>query len=56
MPEVTPKMPPLVSIGVPIFNEAAHLAMTLDSLLTQDYRNIEIVICWLDEFDQRIAW
>ncbi len=45
MPEVTPKMPPLVSIGVPIFNEAAHLAMTLDSLLTQDYRNIEIVIC-----------
>ena len=45
MPEATPKMPPLVTIGVPVFNEAAHLAMTLDSLLTQDYRNLEIVIC-----------
>lgn len=35
----------MVSIGVPIFNEAGHLAMTLDSLLAQDYPNIEIVIC-----------
>jgi len=45
MPEAIPQTSPLVSIGVPVFNEAAHLAMTLDSLLAQDYSNIEIVIC-----------
>ena len=44
MPEVTPKTPPLVSIGVPIFNEAAHLAATIESLLAQDYPNIEIIV------------
>lgn len=35
---------PLVSIGVPIYNEAKHLAEALDSLLAQDYENIEIMI------------
>lgn len=45
MPEAAPPTQPLVSIGVPIFNEATHLAMTLDSLLAQDYPNLEIVIC-----------
>ena len=35
---------PLVSIGVPIFNEEKHLAEVLDSLLAQDYENIEIMI------------
>jgi glycosyltransferase involved in cell wall biosynthesis len=45
IPEATRQTPPLVSIGVPIFNEAAYLAMTLDSLSAQDYPNIEIVIC-----------
>lgn len=45
MPEATSQAMRLVSIGVPIFNEAMHLAMTLDSLLAQDYPNIEIVIC-----------
>jgi glycosyltransferase involved in cell wall biosynthesis len=36
---------PLVSVGVPVYNEERHLAATLDSLLAQDYRNIEVVIC-----------
>lgn len=35
---------PLVSIGVPIHNEAQYLSETLDSLLGQDYENIEVVI------------
>ncbi len=35
---------PLVSIGVPVYNEQEHLAQALDSLLAQDYENIEIII------------
>lgn len=45
MPEATPQDTLLVSIGVPVFNEATYLAMTLDCLLAQDYPNLEIVIC-----------
>ena len=46
---MTPVVPaaegrPLVSIGVPIYNEEKHLAEVLDSLLAQDYENFEIVI------------
>lgn len=36
--------PPLVTIGVPVFNESRFLTQTLDSLLAQDYKNIEIII------------
>lgn len=35
---------PLVSIGVPVFNGASGLATALDSLLSQDYPNLEIII------------
>ena len=35
---------PLVSIGVPVFNGEELLARCLDSLLQQDYPNLEIVI------------
>lgn len=35
---------PLVTIGVPIYNEERYLAGSLDSLLAQDYENIEIII------------
>jgi glycosyltransferase involved in cell wall biosynthesis len=35
---------PLVSIGVPVFNGASTLARSLDSLLDQDYQNLEIII------------
>lgn len=35
---------PLVSIGIPIFNEARFLRASLDSLLAQSYQNIEIII------------
>jgi glycosyltransferase involved in cell wall biosynthesis len=36
---------PLVSIGMPIYNEAKHLAEALESLLAQDYRSFELIIC-----------
>lgn len=35
---------PLVSIGVPVFNGGTGLAGALDSLLAQDYHNLEIII------------
>jgi len=35
---------PLVSIGVPLYNEAKYLKQTLESLVAQDYPNIEIII------------
>lgn len=35
---------PLVSVGLPLYNEAQHLARTLDSILAQTYQNVEFVI------------
>lgn len=35
---------PLVSVGVPVFNEEKHLRATLDSLLRQTYPALEIVV------------
>jgi glycosyltransferase involved in cell wall biosynthesis len=37
--------PPLVSIGLPVFNEAAHLESALLSLRAQTYAYLEIVVC-----------
>jgi len=36
--------PPLVSIGMPLYNEEQYLRTSLDSLLRQDYPNLELVI------------
>src|ERR1700761_699938 len=36
-------MPSKVSIVVPAFNAADYIAETMDSLLAQDYRDLEIV-------------
>jgi len=35
---------PLVSIGMPVYNEAAFIKESLASLLAQDYQNLEIII------------
>jgi glycosyltransferase involved in cell wall biosynthesis len=36
--------PPLVSVGVPVFNGAADIATALQSVLDQSYTNIEVMI------------
>jgi glycosyltransferase involved in cell wall biosynthesis len=35
---------PLVSIGIPVFNGASDLAHALDSIIGQDYGNLEIIL------------
>lgn len=35
---------PLVSIGMPVYNGEKYLRQALDSLLTQDYENFELII------------
>ncbi len=39
-----PSSRPLVSIGVPVYNEARFIGDALASLLAQDYPNIEIIV------------
>jgi glycosyltransferase involved in cell wall biosynthesis len=36
---------PLVSVGFPVFNEEAHFATALDSILAQDYECLEVIVC-----------
>lgn len=36
---------PLVSVGLPVYNGEKYLARALDSLLAQDMRDFEIIIC-----------
>jgi glycosyltransferase involved in cell wall biosynthesis len=36
---------PLVSIGIPVYNGANHLAGAIQSVLSQDYTNLEVVVC-----------
>lgn len=36
---------PLVTIGIPVYNGANHLAAALQSVLEQDYRHLEVVVC-----------
>jgi glycosyltransferase involved in cell wall biosynthesis len=42
--ETPPAQLPLVSLGMPVRNGAAHLAEALASVLGQDYANLEILI------------
>ncbi|MHB8590012.1 MAG: glycosyltransferase family 2 protein [Candidatus Dormibacteraceae bacterium] len=37
-------MPAVVSIGMPLHNAERHLAEALDSLIAQDYENLELII------------
>jgi glycosyltransferase involved in cell wall biosynthesis len=37
-------VPPLVSIGMPVFNEERFLRNSLEALVCQDYENIELII------------
>ncbi len=42
---------PLVSIGMPVYNEESYIRQTLDSLLAQDYENFELIISDNDSTD-----
>lgn len=35
----------LVTVGLPVFNGAAHLQLTINAILKQSYKNIELIIC-----------
>ena len=35
---------PLVSVIVPTYNRAKHIAKTLQSIIAQDYENLEIIV------------
>lgn len=39
-----PEKKPLVSIGMPLYNEERYLRQMLDSLISQDYENFELII------------
>ena len=36
---------PLVSIGLPVFNGGEYLESSIDTLLSQSYQNIEVLVC-----------
>ena len=36
---------PLITVGLPVFNGAAHLQVTINAILSQTYENIELIIC-----------
>ena len=38
-------MEPLVSVCIPAYNNAAYISETIESVLKQTYRNLELVIC-----------
>lgn len=40
----TPESPPLVSVGLPVYNCEAFVGRSIRSILEQSYRNIELVI------------
>ena len=42
---------PLVSVGMPVYNGEKYLCRALDSLVAQDYKNIELVISDNDSTD-----
>lgn len=42
---MTTVRPPKVSVAIPVYNGEAHLAETIDSVLTQSWGDFELIIC-----------
>ena len=42
---MNPLQHPLITVGLPVFNGAAHLQVTINAILSQTYENIELIIC-----------
>ncbi len=47
--------PPLVSIGLPVYNEARHVDAALRALRAQDYPRLEIIVCDNASTDDTLA-
>ncbi len=47
--------PPLVSIGLPVYNEARHIDAALSALRAQDYPRLEIIVCDNASDDDTVA-
>ena len=45
------KSPPLISVGLPVYNAAAYVAKAIESHLGQSYSNLEVVISDNGSFD-----
>ena len=45
-------MKPLISIGMPVFNEEAYIEESILSLLNQEYDHFELIICDNSSTDQ----
>ena len=43
--EPSPARAPRVSFGVPVYNEESSIPRCLDSILAQDFRDFEVVVC-----------
>jgi glycosyltransferase involved in cell wall biosynthesis len=52
---VTPRNRPTVSICIPAYQAAAHLRTTLDSVLAQDYPDMEVVVIDNNSTDETAA-
>ena len=48
-------MQPLVSVCIPAYNNAAYIKETIDAILHQTYKNLELVICDDKSTDDTIA-
>ena len=42
---MTSGAPPRVSIGLPVFNGERYLARAIESVLGQDFRDLELIVC-----------
>lgn len=51
----SPSGPALVSIGLPVYNEAAHVDAALQALRAQDYPTLEILVCDNASTDETLA-
>ena len=41
---IPPSIPPVVSVVIPVYNAAAYLDMCVESVCTQDFRSIEVIL------------